>query len=66
MLFDSKLAEIERHIAYIRAACEASLANAHPNLTERLRLVLEAAGDLVPAMPESTNNTQTQVKLGGS
>jgi len=50
VLFDSKLAEIERHIAYIRAACETRRANAHPNLAERLHLIVEALDALIPTV----------------
>jgi len=50
VLFDSKLAEIDRHIAYIRAACETRRANAHPNLAERLHLIVEALDALIPAV----------------
>jgi len=52
MLFDAKLAEIERHIAYIRAACEDRRADAHPNLATRLHLLSEALGDFSPAVDE--------------
>ena len=52
MLFDAKLAEIERHVAYIRAACDDRRAGAHPNLAERLRLLSTALGDVGPAVDE--------------
>lgn len=50
MLFDIKLAEIERHITYIRAACETRRADAHPNLAARLYLTPEAGDDHIPAV----------------
>ena len=52
MLFDTKLAEIERHIAYIRATCDSRRATAHPNLAERLRLLSEARSEVAPAVDE--------------
>ncbi len=52
MLFDAKLAEIDRHVAYIRAACDDRRADAHPNLAARLRLLSEALGDFSPAVDE--------------
>lgn len=46
MLFQTKLAEIHRHLAYIRRECAARSASAHANLAARLQSLLTYINDL--------------------
>jgi hypothetical protein len=46
VIFDAKLAELQRHLAYLRTACADCRANAHPDAAERLRLFGDAVMDL--------------------